>query len=300
MNILLTGSGGFIGQEILRQLRKNARPNDRFFLLTQQIEKDFISINTQGYAYSPEIFNHADIQKIDAVIHLGAFTPKSGKSANLRQLCNQNIKTTSLLLESLPNVPKQFIFISTLDVYGFQNQGPIDETLLPNPQTLYGFSKYYCENMLRFWAKENSINLKILRLGHIYGIGEDTYQKIIPSAIRQLLANQKIHLYTSGEEKRSFLNVKDCAALILSALDRQIDFEIVNIASSHVVSIKETLDILMNIAEKKDSIKYCEPLQIGQDIIIDNQKMCSYYGVETLPLYTGLQEEYAYFKSQQS
>ena len=60
-------------------------------------------------------------------------------------------------------MPKSFIFISTLDVYGLAVGEDIDETYPKNPTTHYAISKLKAEEFLVDWAEEKGIILGILR-----------------------------------------------------------------------------------------------------------------------------------------
>ena len=59
----------------------------------------------------------------------------------------------------------------------------VDEHTAVNPTSLYGASKYYCEKMLAVFCKNNNIIFHNLRIGHVYGIGEEKHQKLLPQII---------------------------------------------------------------------------------------------------------------------
>ena len=48
------------------------------------------------------------------------------------------------------------------------------------PKSLYGWSKLYCEKMVEQYGELNGIDTQVLRVGHVYGTGEEGYKKIIP------------------------------------------------------------------------------------------------------------------------
>ena len=89
--------------------------------------------------------------------------------------CNSNITSTAKLLKSNLPMIKNFIFFSTIDVYGYDN--PITEETKPFPTSLYGHSKLYCEQMVSAWAAQKKVCHQILRIGHVYGEGEEKYTK---------------------------------------------------------------------------------------------------------------------------
>jgi hypothetical protein len=78
---------------------------------------------------------------------------------------------------------------TTIDVYEKSDQ-IISENNPTNPETLYGFSKLYCEKMIENWANANNKIVQILRLGHVYGPGEGLFKKIIPVTMQKIKANE--------------------------------------------------------------------------------------------------------------
>ena len=89
-------------------------------LLTTEDEifKELIQLWKKYYFYWIKWLFSFTFNKQDLVLHIGAFTPKSGIEANDINKSNANIFNTKYLLDNLPNFPEKFIFLSTLDVYG--------------------------------------------------------------------------------------------------------------------------------------------------------------------------------------
>ena len=239
------------------------------------------------------------VSKIDIVMHLGAFTPKSFLESNNISKSLSNINNTIYLCENLPNTPKKFIFTSTLDVYS-SVEGSITEGTPTIPQSLYGQSKLFCEKMLEQWSTENGVVLQILRVGHIYGRGEDSYKKIIPATIKAILAGQKPIVFSAGSELRSFLNVTDCCNLILKAIELEEYKQPINLVSEQPISVLALVNMIVEISKQNVEVEIIRQNNYTRDFIFDNTKMKANLGVETISLRTGLEEEYEYFKSKQN
>jgi nucleoside-diphosphate-sugar epimerase len=183
--ILITGGSGFIGKSLLNHLvdEENVAKQE-ILLLSSSLHPSY-----ETMIYDKESYLIPFLPKIDRVIHLGAFIPKSADEANRFDHSLSNIIFTKNLLNVVSKHVKHFIFISTSDVY--ETAGKIiDETSDTKPQTMYGWSKLYCEQMVITWCTNNRVPYKILRLGHIYGKGEDAYKKIIPVTIKKILKNE--------------------------------------------------------------------------------------------------------------
>lgn len=286
---LLTGSNGFIGSSLIKYLELNS-PSELNKILILSSNKHS-KINTLLYDLKSYVI--PEITDVTSIIHLGAFTPKSNQESNNIESCTNNIIFTKNLLKSLPPKIDKFIFISTLDVY--KNSKIINEKSLVEPVSLYGWSKLYCEKMIIEWCKEHNASYIILRLGHIYGIGEDTYKKIIPESIKKIINDLPPVIYSDGEEIRSFLHVNDCIRCIWKSLELNCFDQIINIVSGKTITVKQLVNSLIEISEKKLKPQILNYNIDKKDYIFNNSKMIKLFGNEQIDLYQGLKEEYLYF-----
>lgn len=289
--LLLTGTTGFIGQNLLKFIELNYKNDYEIVLLSSSVNENYKTILHKNYTFNKKDFEKNGILKIDLILHIGAFTPKSGIEANDINKSNGNIFNTKYLLDNLPNFPEKFIFLSTLDVYG-KIGTIINETSETNPLTMYGWSKLYCEKLLENWSKENNIILQILRIGHIYGKGEKAYKKVIPVTIEKLKNEKKPQIFGSGNEKRSFLHVDDVSNLIMKSISLQKYEGVINLCSSNSYTIKNIVEMLIEISNKKVQIDYIETENRGIDFEFDTSKMNKLLGVEKINIKDGLTDEY--------
>jgi nucleoside-diphosphate-sugar epimerase len=176
--VLLTGASGFIGKHLLAALISKYG-KDNVLALTSAPLTDCRYLLHLDYSFGSGYFaDNGYADSITTIIHAGAFTPKNSAQANDWKQSNSNIHNTAVLLEAdLPRLEK-FIYLSTLDVYG--NDEIISENSTVAPASLYGHSKLYGEKMVTAWANDKKVFAQILRVGHVYGPGEEAYQKIIP------------------------------------------------------------------------------------------------------------------------
>lgn len=78
MNLLLTGASGFVGTNLISTLRLDKDYNDvTLFALTSKKIEDCICIDHKKYLYTKDDLIKNGLNHVDAVIHLGAFSPKS-------------------------------------------------------------------------------------------------------------------------------------------------------------------------------------------------------------------------------
>jgi len=295
--MLITGATGFIGSNLLKVLENNsAYDNYELILLTSKEILGYKCVIHNNYTFTKEDFFKIHISEIDIVIHLGAFIPKNSLDANKVKESISNIVNTEYLLENLPSIPKKVIYLSTIDVYGNVN-GVITEEVPTVPYTLYGQSKLFTEKVLEIWAKSNNVILQILRIGHIYGEGEDAYRKILPITIKMILQNKSPIVYTNGKEKRSFLYIKDCCNLIINSIDLDEYIEPINVVSNKAVSMLELVNIVIKVSGKNIEPILENKSMNTKDFIFNNDKMTKYLGKESVSLKEGITREYEYFKN---
>ena len=119
------------------------------------------------------------------------------------------------------------IYISSIDVYA--PVVPISELSATQPATLYGWSKLYCEQMMSVFATQKKIAVQILRIGHVYGPGEEKYAKFLPKTIRNIVDGKAVELYGDGTELRSYIYLDDVVKAILAAVGLHDNVGVINI-----------------------------------------------------------------------
>lgn len=289
--ILVTGTSGFIGKKLLTALVIEYGA-DHILALTSKPTEECHYLLHKNYTFDKDYLSKSGYSAINTIIHAGAFTPKSSGKSNDLFSCTSNINNTLKLLQlELPELRK-FIFLSTLDVYGKDNviseQSPID------PISLYGDSKLYCEKMIASWAKANDKIGQLLRVGHIYGPGEEAYQKLIPATIKKLLSGQPLQVWGTGNELRSFLFIDDLIKSILKAVKIEIDLGPINLVGGSKITVKELIEMLISISNTKPVIDFLPMSGEARNIVFDNSKMQKELGQIETSLREGLTAEWEY------
>lgn len=293
--ILITGSSGFIGNKLVDYISSvSGEEHNRILLLTSLPSAKYHYLLHKDYKFTSTDFLEKGYEQIDIVIHAGAFTPKSSADTNLFNENFSNIINTRHLLDNLPNIPAKFIFTSTLDVYE-QTTEIIDEFTRLSPSGFYGNCKLFCEKMIELWCKQNNCTPQILRLGHIYGEGEEKYKKLIPEVIRNIRQNKNPVIQSSGNEKRSYLHISDCVKAIHSSLKLQDYIGVVNIVSKNANAIKDIVQMLIDISETNLKVQILNKEIIVWDIVFDNRKMEKFLTVEQKNFSEGLKQEFHNF-----
>ena len=292
--ILITGASGFIGKHLLNSLIKIYK-KEKIVALTSKPINDCKFIIHNNYNFDSDYIIKCGFENIETIIHLGAFIPKAGIDANQIIECNSNIySTTKLLSSNLPRL-KKFIFFSTVDVYA--NDNPITEKTLLSPSSLYGDSKVYCEQIVSAWASQKNICHQILRIGHVYGAGEEKYKKIIPVTMQRLLSNSPIQIFGDGSEIRSFIYIQDVINAVINVIEIKNYAGIINVVGEEKISIKELVHKIVSISGMNPKIDVIKKTTTSRDLVFSNAKMRELLCIPEVGIKEGLTKEWNYMKN---
>jgi ADP-L-glycero-D-manno-heptose 6-epimerase len=151
MKVLVTGSKGFIGQNLLEKL-----PSDWF--VTSFDIKD-----------NPETRpRDLDLSGVNWVVHIGALSSTTEK--DVRRVMDLNLSWSIELLEEAEKARANFQWSSSASVYGRSNQ-PMKEADRANPRNLYAMSKYLFEEYVK--NSQSNIIRQGFRYFNVYGPHED-------------------------------------------------------------------------------------------------------------------------------
>ena len=163
-----------------------------------------------------------EIEKLpvcDIILHLTGKAHSIPRTVDEEQVFYDiNLGLTKRLCAALENsgIPKSFIFISTVAVYGLESGEDITEDFPLNGTTPYALSKIQAETFLTEWCHRNNVILTILRPSLIAGPNP-------PGNLGAMIKGIKTGKYLSiggGKARKSVLMVQDIARLIPLVADR--------------------------------------------------------------------------------
>ena len=122
----------------------------------------------------------AAVKGIDAVIHVAAFFRTFTDNEGI--IKTNHAGTVALANASIAAGVKRFVFTSTGNVYGSDYQRPSkeDDVVNVNDPRAYSSSKIAAENELISLHKNKGFDMRILRLGFVYGDRDPHIEEIIP------------------------------------------------------------------------------------------------------------------------
>ncbi|MDX1810286.1 MAG: NAD-dependent epimerase/dehydratase family protein [Sulfurospirillaceae bacterium] len=150
MKLLITGSNGFVGS---------------YF-----IDKYSDTYDIVRFSFLHDTLHDLQIRDVDVVIHLSALVHQMG-GASAEEYERVNVTQTSELAKIAKEAGvKQFVFMSTVKVYGEETDNVYTEKSPCNPEDEYGKSKLKAERELQKLEDESFI-VSIIRTPIIYGYG---------------------------------------------------------------------------------------------------------------------------------
>ncbi len=200
--LLFTGGTGFLGRNIKPILDETYEVTTIGIMDADMIKANFV-------AAAPELPEHYDV-----VLHAAGKAHAYPKTeAECQSFFDVNLKGTIHLCEALEQVgvPKAFVFISTMNVYG-DEPGNMDteESRKLAGDSPYAQSKIQAEKFLTNWSRQHNVKLGILRPALLAGRGA-------PGNLGAMIKGIKTGVYLSiagGKAKKSVLMVDDIAHLV--------------------------------------------------------------------------------------
>ena len=135
------------------------------------------------------------------------------------------------------------------------------------PSSLYAYTKYAQEMMLRTMCPALGIEYTLFRFQNVYGVGQslrNPYTGILSVFSTLLLENKPVNIFEDGLESRDFVNVKDVARGVIDSIDNPMsNSEVINLGSGINTSVIEIAEILKKHYRSKSELNVTGDFRIG-------------------------------------
>ena len=193
--ILITGANSYIGTSFENYLKQ---------------WKDEYVVET--FDMIDGTWREKDFSGFDVVFHVAgiAHVKETKKNASLYYKVNRDLAFEVAKKAKIDGV-KQFIFLSSMSVYGIDT-GNISKDTLPNPKSNYGKSKLQAEELI-VPLEDSNFKIAVLRPPMVYGPGcKGNYAKLEKFAL-------KFPIFPDIKNRRSMIYIDNLCKFVKQIID---------------------------------------------------------------------------------
>ena len=268
MRVLITGGAGFIGS-FLSEALLNA--GHEVFVLdnlsTGSIDniehlkpRSTFHYTIESVTNEPVLAEYVD--RCDVIFHLAAAVGVKLIVEAPVQTIETNVHGTEVLLKHAAKKKRLVLIASTAEVYGKCTDLPFREDAdLVLGQTrqhrwAYACSKAIDEFLAFAYWKERKLPTIVMRLFNTVGPRQtDRYGMVIPTFVRQALADRPITVFGDGSQSRSFAYVGDVVkGMIALANEPKAVGEVFNIGNGHEITIQALAERVKKLTGSRSEI----------------------------------------------
>jgi nucleoside-diphosphate-sugar epimerase len=240
MKVVLTGAGGFIGQNLIPLM---TQAGCQVSAITSQLTRNKQIKGVEWFQC--DLFHHKRMKELfdfiqpDILIHLAweATPSKFWNSPNNFKW----IDTTAYLLELFKKSGGNKVVISGTCAEYDCSYGYLTEDVTPTlPSTVYGESKNITRKYAQKFCLENKIDLVWARIFFPYGPGENK-NKLIPIVIRALETGEHVKC-SHGQQYRDYIHIYDVASALFHLAKTRNISGVFNIASGVPTKIETLIE----------------------------------------------------------
>lgn len=276
MNILVTGAAGFIGSHVAEALlargdtvtgldnfndyydparkRANVKP------VLSHPHYRLVEGDVRDERLLADLFAHG---RFDKVCHIAAMAgvrysiqhPELYESVNVRG-------TLNLLEQSRRHGIRNFVFASSSSVYGVDTPIPFrEDTPVSRPVSPYAATKVAKEVLAYTYHYLYGLHCTGLRFFTVYG--PRGRPDMAPYLFTKWIAEgQPVRRFGDGSSQRDYTFLADIVAGVLSALDADLPYELINLGRGETITLTDFIQVVEEIVGRQ-AIIVPEPPQPG-------------------------------------
>lgn len=305
--ILVTGGAGFIGSHLCERLLKDGHYViclDNFFTGSNENVKHLLS-NNNFELVTHDITDpyYCDVEQI-----YNLACPASPPHYQYNPV--KTIKTSVLGVINMLGLTKRckatILQASTSEIYGDPKVHPQVESYWGNVNPIgirscYDEGKRCAETLMMDYHRQNSIDIRIVRIFNTYGPNMDLNDgRVVSNFIVQALKGEDITIYGDGSQTRSFCYVSDLVEGLVKMMNNPQKFiGPVNLGNPSERSILDFAKLIIEMTNSNSKIVFKplpsdDPIKRKPDIALAKQKLD---WVPMVDIKEGLEKTIKYFDS---
>jgi len=315
--MLVTGAGGFIGGNLIGDLRLRGykriravdiKPMGEWYQRFEDVENLSLDLNLK------ENCDRA-AEGVRDIYNLAANMGGMGFIESNKALCMLSVLINTHMLQAAVKFGvRRFFYSSSACVYNGDRQKTFEAPSLKEQDAYpalaedgYGWEKLFSERMCRHFREDFGLYTRVARFHNVYGPWGTWYggREKAPAAICRKVIEAKISgkceidIWGPGNQTRSFMYIDDCLKGIDLIMNSEI-LEPINLGSSEAVTINQLVEMAEEIAGIKLKRNYDLSAPKGVNgRNSDNTLIQEHLGWEpNTPLRAGLEKTYRWIYDQ--
>ncbi|HYX29511.1 MAG TPA: GDP-mannose 4,6-dehydratase [Pyrinomonadaceae bacterium] len=268
MRVLITGGAGFIGSHLSDAYLERG---EEVFIIDDLSTGSFENIrhlkDHPRFHYTIDSVHNQPVtaelvDQCDVVFHLAAAVGVKLIVESPVRTIETNVRGTECVLAIANKKKKKVLVASTSEVYGLSTDVPFreDGNLVMGP-TIKGRWSYACSKAideflaLAYW-REKKLPTVVVRLFNTVGPRQTgQYGMVIPTFVKQALANRPITVYGDGTQSRCFCYVGDVVGALMKLMDNDESVgQVFNIGSNQEISIMKLAQRVKELTDSQSEI----------------------------------------------
>jgi UDP-glucose 4-epimerase len=261
VNVLVTGTAGFIGSHLAERLLEGGATVTGIDCFTDYYPRVRKEANLTALRQHPQFtlvessLAEADLPRLlDGVTHVFHLAAQAGvrKSwgRDFRVYTVNNVEGTQILLEACAERPiERLVYASSSSVYGDDVTLPMREDARPQPVSPYGVTKLSAEQLCHLYHVNYSVPTVALRYFTVYGprqrpdMGFHRFFKAV-------MGGQPVPQFGDGRQTRDFTFVADAVSATVAAATRGKPGGVYNIGGGSRVELLDVFELIQRVTRR--------------------------------------------------
>jgi UDP-glucose 4-epimerase len=316
--ILIVGANGYIGSRLCHYFS-----NQENYEVTALIHSTSIDQKKRKSKFTTIVGDVRDAELIkrlkeiqfSVIINLVSLDHHQSNGDPIR-VSNINVIPTWSFLDAFSKSGlEQYIYFSTVQIYGKLTTGSIQEIHPAESVNPYGLTHILSENICEYYNRNSSVACTVLRLSNSYGsplsLNANCWSLVINQLCKTAFEQKKIKLLSDGTPLRDFIHGVDiCQAikLLIETEKKEYKRDTYNLSSGSTLTIMELAAIVKKVYDRRYNSNLlievpseCQMKDIGYYIAkarysIDNNKLKRVGFEPTVDLDKGINELFSYLE----
>lgn len=292
--LLLIGGGGFIGRNLISELKSN------YTITSVSRTSKITGVKNINIDLMQSNFEFLKTENYKYVIYLGTVSSPKESESKPQGMFDSNVVAVQRFLKTSKNLNfKKIIFLSSVVLYLSSNKKKLKEGDQIAPfLSIYNYSKYTMETLAEYYRKKYSMPITVFRLSNTYGPYQTT-QKVpylIPDLFRQGILDKKMKVLNLSPI-RDWVFVDD----VVKVLAKELKINgggLFNLGTGIGRSVGDVANIISSLTKSK-FINLNKKVSPPHHVICDVSKLKERIGyVPSTTLEVGLKKTFDFLKKQ--